>query len=187
MDRLLLVRHAEPEIDVEIPASEWKLTSRGIVSTTNLAPVLAGFEPSLVVTSPERKAIETARVLADALQLPVHASAHFAEQGAGAHEFIEDYGEFQDMVRRYFEQPDEVVMRREAAVDAAKRFAQGVRELAGRDGTVVLVTHGRILSSWLADWCGVNALDVWTALRMPDAMDVDLERRTFRPLVFSLF
>lgn len=187
MNRLLVVRHAEPEIEVDIPASEWKLTERGIASTTRLASVLAEYTPSLVVTSPERKAVETARVLADVLGLPVVQQAHFAEQGAGPHEFIEDYGEFQELVQRFFERRDEVVMRRESAAAAAKRFDDGLRELAAHDGTLVLVTHGRILSSWLSGWCGASAWDIWTALRLPDAMDIDFEGRTFRPLAFSLY
>lgn len=70
MKRVMLVRHAEPEIDIEVPAAEWPLTPRGTERTKQLAARLAALGPTLIVASPERKALETGRLLAGILDLP---------------------------------------------------------------------------------------------------------------------
>jgi len=186
MDRLLLVRHAEPEIHPDVPASEWRLTSRAMASTNQLAAVLLAFGPTRIVASPERKARETGRILADALQLPIGEDAQFAEQGAGPHEFLDDYREFRALVRDHFNRPDEVVMRQESSLAAGNRFGEGVKALDGEGAVPVVVTHGRIMASWLSALSGANAWDIWTGLRMPDLIEVDLEARAFRRIEFPL-
>ncbi len=187
MSRLLLVRHAEPEIDVAVPASAWPLTQRGIASTRRLAESAAGFAPSRVVSSPEVKAIETGRVVADALGLELTEDPRFAEHGAGPDEFIADYREFRALVRRFFVEPDAVVLRGESSLAAGERFAAGVHEVAGReDDLPVVVTHGRIMASWLAMLSGGTAWDIWTALRLPDLIEVDLDAQAYRIVTFSL-
>jgi broad specificity phosphatase PhoE len=158
-----------------------------MASTNRLAAVLTAFEPTRIVASPERKAVETGRILADALQLPLGEAAHFSEQGAGPHEFIDDYRAFRSLVRDHFNRPDEVIMRHESSLAAGRRFGEGVKALDGRDAVPVIVTHGRIMASWLSALSGANAWDIWTGLRMPDLVEVDLEARAFRRIDFPLF
>lgn len=186
MQRLVLIRHAEPEIEAHVPASSWRLTARGEASTRRLATELAALAPDRLITSPERKAVETARVAADALGLPIAEDDRFAEQGAGPDEFIEDYREFRARVREFFSRPGEVVWRRESAQAARERFNAGVDDLVAAGGTPVVVTHGRIMSAWLAAFTGGDAWDIWTGLRMPDLLDVDVEARAFRRVDFPL-
>jgi len=186
MNRLLLVRHAEPEIDVSIPASTWRLTARGVASSGRLAAALSDFAPARIVSSPEVKAVETGRVVAEAFGLPLTQDDRFAEQGAGPDEFIEDYREFRALVRRFFAEPQAVVLRGESCQSAAERFADGVNAVSG-DDVVAIVTHGRIMASWLAMLSGGTAWDIWTALRMPDLIDVDLDAQAYRTVAFSLF
>jgi broad specificity phosphatase PhoE len=187
MNRLLLVRHAEPEIDVAVPSAAWPLTARGIASTERLATTVAEFAPTRVISSPEVKAVETGRVVATALGLPLEVNDHFAEHGAGPDQFIPDYREFRAMVRRFFDEPEALVFRDESCQAAAARFDSGVLDLAGRpDDIPIVITHGRIMSSWLANVSGGTAWDIWTALRMPDLIEVDLDARAFRTVAFSL-
>ena len=187
MNRLLLVRHAEPEIDVAVPSSLWPLTARGIASAGRLATAAAEFTPTCVISSPEVKAVETGRVVATALGLPIEVDDHFAEHGAGPDQFIADYREFRAIVRRYFDEPRAVVFRDESCNAAAARFDAGVMEVIARnDGTPIVVTHGRIMSSWLAIVSGGTAWDIWTGLRMPDLIEVELDAMAFRTVAFSL-
>lgn len=184
--RIVLVRHAEPEIEVDVPAEAWPLTVRGIESTRRLVPALRELGPTRIVASPERKAIETAEVLAGELALPVAQDTRFAEQGAEAGQFLTDYSAFRDLVRQHFAQPDEVVMRGESARAAGARFAAGVEACVGT-GLPVVVSHGRIIASWLAAVTGEPAWALWTGLRMPDLIEVDLSAPSFRSIPVPLF
>lgn len=187
MHRVMLVRHAEPQIEIDVPAAEWCLTSRGVASTQRLAVELAKAHPTLVVASPERKALETARIVAGALGLPLEQDERVSEQGAEAGQFLTDYAEFRALVRHHFDHPDEVVMRRESSHAAGERFGEAVRSRIDPDagtetGLPVIVSHGRIMASWLASVTGVSAWEIWTELRMPDLLDVDLDTGIFRSI-----
>ncbi len=187
MNRLLLVRHAEPEIDVAVPSAAWPLTARGVASAGRLATAVAEFAPTRVISSPEVKAVETGRVVATALGLPLEVDDHFAEHGAGPDQFIADYREFRAIVRRFFDEPQAVVFRDESCQAAAARFDAGVTDVTGRLGDIpIVITHGRIMSSWLANVSGGTAWDIWTGLRMPDLIEVELDARAFRTVAFSL-
>jgi len=186
MQRLMLVRHAEPQIEIDQPASEWTLTPRGVASTQRLAGVLKESAPTFVVASPERKALETARILAGELDIPIERDERLSEQGAEAGQFLTDYAEFRALVRHHFDHPDEVVMRQESSRAAGARFAAAVRERVEVDGLPVIVSHGRIMASWLASVCGADAWQIWSELRLPDLLEVDLDAGTYRPVPLPL-
>ncbi len=185
MQRVMLVRHAEPHIDVSLPAAEWSLTPRGVARARLLATVLIDANPSLIVASPERKALETARILAGELNVPIEQDERFSEQGAEAGQFLTDYAEFRALVRHHFDHPDEIVLRQESSRAAGARFGEAIGarlEAGGSTGVPVVVSHGRIMASWLAFLTGANAWDIWTGLRLPDLLDVDVERGTSRSI-----
>jgi len=191
MNRVLLVRHAEPHVDIDLPAAEWSLTPRGVASTQRLAVTLKDANASLIVASPERKAIETARILAGELNLPIEQDERFSEQGAEAGQFLTDYAEFRALVRHHFDHPDKVVLRRESSHAASERFAAALRARFDSSGRAtpsppVIVSHGRIMASWLAALTGSGAWDIWTVLRLPDLLDVDLDTGTFRAVNIPL-
>lgn len=182
MDRIVLVRHAEPDVDPQLAAAEWALTPRGVKAARRMAVALSGLNPGWIVTSPERKARETAALLAESLEIPVEVDERLAEHGADPHEFFADYNEFRRLVEAHFAQPDQVVFRGEASATAAARFGASATDCAARlnDGLPVLVSHGRIISSWLSGLTGQSATDIWNELRLPDLIEVDLRQGTFR-------
>jgi len=181
LQRIVLVRHAEPEIDADKPAAEWALTLRGEQSTRLLCDAVRDLGPTRVIASPELKAIQTGQIIAGALDLPFAEDERLAEQGAGPGEFLTDYTQFRALVRRHFAEPGTAVMRGESSYDAGRRYDAAVRDAAA-DGAPVLVSHGRIMASWLSSLTGQDAWGIWTDLRMPDLIEVDLEARTFRPI-----
>ena len=70
MDRneptLVLVKHAMPEIDSQLPASLWPISSAGRAASAVLANRLARYRPTRVVTSIEPKAAETGAIVGTA-------------------------------------------------------------------------------------------------------------------------
>jgi 2,3-bisphosphoglycerate-dependent phosphoglycerate mutase len=188
MNRVILVRHAEPQVEIEIPAAAWSLTTRGEQATRRLVPRLASLRPGVVVTSPERKALQTAGLLAEGLELSLQQDERFSEQGAEVGEFFPDYSDFRARVEEHFARPDEVVFRGESSHAAADRFASGVASLreSATTGVPIIVSHGRIMASWLASVTGEPALGIWTSLRMPDLIEVDLDTLRYRSIPVDL-
>lgn len=179
MRRLYLVRHAEPDINPSLPAAEWPLTARGVASSRRLASALSEFGPTVIVSSPERKAVETANLIAESLEIAVEVDDRVSEHGAGPDAFINDYAQFRSMVQRHFVDADQIVFRHESSLEAGSRFATCVGDTCVPEAVPVLVSHGRIMASWLAELSGTPAWDIWTSFRLPDLIEVDLDTQTF--------
>src|SRR2546421_10994439 len=65
--KLVLIKHAAPEVDPDVPAERWHLSEKGRASCTPLAASLASHSPRVIVSSEEPKASETARLVAKEL------------------------------------------------------------------------------------------------------------------------
>jgi broad specificity phosphatase PhoE len=129
-------------------------------------------------------------LIAESLELPMSIDERIAEQGAGPDEFLEDYNEFRALVRQHFESPDDLVFRREPSRAAGERFGQCVascRERAEGTDVPVLVSHGRIMASWLGSLVNRPAWDIWNEFRMPDLIEVHLDKATYRAHEVPLF
>jgi len=182
---ILLVRHAQPHVDPGHKASAWELTLAGRDASKVCAAQLAGERPDLVVTSRERKARETAEIIAGVLALDVLEDERLGEQGGDEVMFIDDLERFRVTVRQHFENPSKVVLGRESSLAAATRFAEVVEDLRIRmppPRCPVLVSHGRVMAAFLASVTGAAAWTIWEDLRMPDTIAVDLESGTIRRL-----
>ena len=171
MRHLILVRHAAPEIQPAIPARDWALSTEGHLQAERLAARLASLcAPAIVFSSPERKAFETAGLIACALGLKVERVTDLREHDrTGAGYLSADA--FAASIAHFFEYPKELLFGRETAAQAGTRFAAAVRELCARtpDRDILLVTHGTVLTLYAAAVAGVEPLPFWRGLGMPAA------------------
>src|SRR5687768_13026970 len=105
-DLVFLVRHSTPLVDPDAPSEEWGLSPEGMAGAERLANRLVGAEVELdlVVSSTERKARETATVIADRLGLQF-------QTGHGLHEhrrpWLGSPEEFRRAVAASFARPSE--------------------------------------------------------------------------------
>lgn len=173
---LILVRHARPEVRPDVPAGVWPLSRAGRADACALGERLrAAFGPLRVVTSGEQKAIETGEAIAGG---GVTIDGRFGEQGLGTVPFL-PADAFRARAIAHFRRPQDRVLGEESSAEAASRFDAALRDrLAGEhDATPVIVSHGRVLSAWLAmaalpaarDAATGSAEAIWQRLRMPDA------------------
>ncbi|MGA9748176.1 MAG: histidine phosphatase family protein [Nocardioides sp.] len=184
MTRLLLVRHARPLVDTTTPAHTWPLDPAGLSDLAALAT--SGRLPSDAVwrTSPETKAVQTARGLLgrDAEVVP-----GLAEHRRGTHWF-DTSEEFSAAVRRAFAEPDAAAVPEwEPLTELTARVVPAVRLLlettAGRD--LVLVGHGTAWTVLVAALTGRPPdLEAWATLRMPDVWELPIgESRSSAPTI----
>lgn len=88
--------------------------------------------------------------------------------------FFADRATFLACVQDHFHRQDEPVLGDEPAAIAADRLAAVVERHALTNGTVaVLVSHGRIMASFLARVSQSDPWATWQSLTMPDSYVVE--------------
>jgi broad specificity phosphatase PhoE len=165
---LILIRHSLPEIVPDVPACQWALSKEGRLRCRWLAKRLAEYDPGVIVTSLEPKAIETGQIVASLLNKPL-------ETAEGLHEHERrrgDFGtqrQFEARVATLFEQPGERVMGEETATQAQGRFVQAVNHAIARHprGNVAIVAHGTVIALFAAQAAGVEPFFFWKRLGLP--------------------
>jgi len=162
--RLVLVRHAEAEESARgrcYGSLDVGLSARGRSQCAALADGLASEHVALVVSSSRIRALETARAIAERHGLDVRADPALQELDFGELEgrtYDEIAASLPDLYAEWMTSPTRVRFPGgECYADLARRARRAVEalrgELSGR--TVVVVTHGGIVRSVLADALGI--------------------------------
>lgn len=176
---LILVRHALPHIDTAVPAVDWGLSDEGRQSCALLVDCLALYEPQMVVTSRERKAVETGLLIADALALPLEEADGLHEHDRSGIGWLEP-DRFLAAMDGLFAHPTRVEFGLESATAAHARFTSAIYRVERRHpgGTLVVVTHGTVMSLFAAGGDASDARAKWKRLGFPSLMV--FERRSRR-------
>lgn len=172
---LILVKHSVPEIEESRPASTWKLSKEGQLRAQRLAEHLEGFEVEAIASSNEPKAKETADIIARQLQLNVQILLDLHEHDRSNVSYL-THDAFQASMRAFFQKPDELVFGRETADQAYTRFYWAVHAILNehRNKTVVIVTHGTVISLFVSRLTGSSDLELWSMLGLPSFVALDL-------------
>jgi broad specificity phosphatase PhoE len=165
---LILIRHSQSQPEPKRPASQWPLTKAGRQRCIALAERLATYAPDVIVTSREHKASTTGALVAAQLALP-------AIVADGLHEHQREHvgwlsnPAFEQAVVAFFTRPDDLVFGEETAGQAGARFDAAVRDvLAAHPGqTVAIVSHGTVMTLFVAQHADVAPLPFWKRLGMP--------------------
>lgn len=183
--QILLVRHAMPIVLPDRPPASWPLGAEGNAAATALVEQIRPFNPDLVIASTEVKAIGTANAIASGLGLDSCHVSGFGEQGGDGIPFIVDPEELRETVQRHFEAPDRAIFGLESSCDAGRRFTAALDSLRDRFPHAVrplVVSHGRIMTTFLGELTGQDPWNIWRELTFPDLLLVDLDARCFEPL-----
>jgi len=169
--KLILVRHSLPEIVPDVPAREWTLSDQGRRRCHALAAMLAEHTPDVIVSSLEPKAVETGQIVASLLGKPFATAPGLHEherRGVG----FSTREEFEARVATLFAHPTELVMGSETAEQAGHRLTQAIAAIAHVLGShpgdnVAVVTHGTVMSLYVAQVAGVEPFSFWRRLGLP--------------------
>jgi broad specificity phosphatase PhoE len=176
---LILVKHSLPEIEEDRPANTWKLSEEGRLRAHRLAEQLEGFEPEVIVSSNERKAKETAEIVASELHLDVQIVPDLHEHNRSNVPYL-SRDAFQGLILEFFQKPEELVFGGETADQAYTRFYRTVHSVLNEhiNKTVVIVTHGTVISLFVSQLTGSSALELWNKLGLPSFVVMDLHSNT---------
>ena len=155
-DSVLYLSHAQVAIDPAIPVPDWSLSAVGRTRTERfaLSPRLGGV--TAIYSSGERKAVETAAILADRLGVPFTVVAPLHENDRSATGYLPP-PRFEAVADRFFAEPETSVLGWERAVDAQARVLAAVRAILDRDmtsGDLLLAAHGGVGALLLAQLSG---------------------------------
>jgi broad specificity phosphatase PhoE len=175
---LILVKHAMPQVDVETPAHKWRLHPEGVAAAGVVAErlVAARYTPERIVASLEPKATETGSIIAERLRVPFATVEGLHEHDRRTTGFLERKV-FEARMRDLFAHPDAVEFGSESASAALARFTAAVDRVISEntgDGDVVIVTHGTVMSLFVARRSHVDATTLWTTLGLPSYIALEL-------------
>ena len=170
------ITHPEVIIDPSVPTPDWGLSPEGLKRVQNLAARLpkTAFH---VVSSAERKALETAWPLAARLATPVEVRPEMHENDRSSTGFLPE-AEFNATADSFFSEPTRSVRGWERASDAQTRIVQEVDAvLAKTDRPVLFTGHGAVGTLL---YCALRAIPVdrvWDQARGGNWFAFDSEDR----------
>ncbi|MGR9344016.1 histidine phosphatase family protein [Rhizobium leguminosarum] len=172
--RIVLVRHGLPSIEGDIPSIDWSLSAPGKAAAIELAKYLSGFRVKEIRSSPEKKALQTAALIADRLALPICLDSDLREHDRSKVGYIART-DFEAGITRLLEHPHQLTFGDESADAVFTRMDQAVARArkARPSGDLMIVTHGTAMSIYAARVLRVDPLAFWRSLSMPTAVVLD--------------
>ncbi len=145
MATIRYLSHPQVLIDPAVPVPDWGLSPLGLARTRAFALAAMLEDTRRIVSSAERKAIETAECIAGALGLAVEIRAAMHENDRSATGYLPP-PEFEAMADAFFASPTLSVRGWERAVDAQARIVREVEAVlaAPAQGDVLFVGHGGV-------------------------------------------
>jgi broad specificity phosphatase PhoE len=176
MARLLLIRHSVPEQDSSIPANQWRLSHAGREACKDLAEALKPYTPTILVSSMEPKAIETAQLVRRQLGIPAEIAAGLHEHDRSNVPYLPSQQSFNDQIKAMYDRPGERVFGLESADQAHARYAAAVNTLIENypGETLGIVSHGTVMSLFIGRANPVDPYEFWQILEMPDFAVLEL-------------
>ncbi|ULE34940.1 histidine phosphatase family protein [Mycobacterium sp. IDR2000157661] len=145
--QLLIIRHALPLRSEPGQGSDPHLSEEGIEQAKRLPEALARFPISRLVSSPQRRAIQTAQPVADALGLTIDVDERLAEYDYGLSHYVPIEEASEEDVQRL------IAGRLPGNVDEdafKERVNAGVADIvaaADHEDTVALFSHGGVINA----------------------------------------
>lgn len=148
--------HPQVKIDPAIPVPSWGLSETGRTRAEGVASTRQLSRTTQIVSSGERKAIETAEIIAAKLNVDVEVREAMHENDRSATGFLMPI-EFQAVVDQFFARPQMSVRGWERAIDAQSRIVREVEHVLARDepGDVLFVGHGGVGTLLYCHYLGV--------------------------------
>jgi broad specificity phosphatase PhoE len=145
MPTVFFITHPDVAIDPSIPVPDWQLNERGRGRLRAMTAHLSARGVRRIFASSERKARDTAQILADGLGLSGYSVVDgLGENDRSATGYLPKQ-EFEATVDAFFAQPQTNVRGWEPAVDARARIIRAVGQIvaqASEDGDLAIVGHG---------------------------------------------
>ncbi|MER8584747.1 phosphoglycerate mutase family protein [Mesorhizobium sp. M1338] len=145
MPILYYVTHPQVQVDANVPVPEWGLSDIGRARAFAMLDQPWVGSIRRIVSSAERKALETAEILAAHLSLAIEVRERMHENDRSATGFLPP-PEFEAVADQFFDNPHESVRGWERAIDARQRIVSEVDTVLRTNDAddIVFVGHGGV-------------------------------------------
>jgi broad specificity phosphatase PhoE len=180
MTKLILVKHAAPQILRDVISSRWVLSDAGRRRCDWLANELSAQGVSRICSSLEPKALETAALVAVRLGLVIEPCHNLHENDRTGLGFV-TRDELWRRLREFFQHPARITIGNETANNALQRFAESIGDIVskGHGQPSAVVTHGTVLSLFVAHHNAIAPFDLWSRLGLPSYVVLDANSFSF--------
>lgn len=187
MAHLILVKHAMPQLEPDVPSREWRLSAAGREGAALLGERLAPYAPGVIVASTEPKATETAQIAAACLSMPMTTWDGLHENDRTGLGWL-SIADLEARIARFFAGPGTLVMGHETADQAHARFAAAVDAVcaAHPDETVVTVAHGTVITLYVSRATGIEPFPFWKRLGLPSFVILSRPDRHIEAIVENI-
>jgi broad specificity phosphatase PhoE len=144
-DIVRYLTHPQVQIDLDMPVPQWGLSAVGRARTETVAQASWLANTTQIISSGERKAIETAGIIAGPLGIMIEIREAMHENDRSATGFLKP-AEFEEVADQFFARPHLSVRGWERAVDAQARILGEAEAVLARNrpGDVLFVGHGAV-------------------------------------------
>lgn len=187
MPKLILIKHAHSQMTPGLPPEQWELSAQGRDRCAPLASRLSTHLPDLIFSSEERKASQTAELLATQLDRPWSAAPGLQEHDR-SNVPVMATKDFISAMAQVFRRPHERVLGRETADEALTRFERSLSNLLDQhsDKNVAIVTHGTVIALFAAEHADVDPFLNWRQMGLPSFMIFERPAMTLVETVASV-
>ena len=147
----VFLRHAQVTKDITEHSDKWILSDKGIKFIEEVAATGIFDDVDTIISSLQKKVIQTAYFLADRLDKDIITNPSINEINKGS-AIVEDPEEYEKQVEKVLEKPDESISGWETANQASKRFQLGIDRIEKEHShkKILIVTHGIVLTLYFA-------------------------------------
>lgn len=149
--QLLVIRHALPLRSEPGQGSDPELSADGIAQAKRLPDALARFPITRLVSSPQRRAIQTARPVADALGLTIDVDDRVAEYDRDLEHYTPIEEASQEDLQRLIDGHLPGGVDEDAFIARVKAGVDDIVTAAAHEDTVALFSHGGVINALLHD------------------------------------
>lgn len=145
--QLLVIRHALPLRSEPGEGADPNLSEDGIEQAKRLPDALARFPITRIVSSPQRRAIQTAQPVADALGLTIDIDERVAEYDYGQSHYVPIEEASEEDVQRLIAGHLPGNVDQEAFIARVNEGVADIVATSGHEDTVALVCHGGVINA----------------------------------------
>ncbi|GAB7067728.1 histidine phosphatase family protein [Mycobacterium hodleri] len=145
--QLLLVRHALPLRSEAGQGSDPDLSAEGVEQANRLPDALKRFPITRLVSSPQRRALQTGQPVADALGLPIEVDERLAEYDYGLSHYTPIEQASEEDLKRLMSGRLPGDVDEDAFIARVRAGVDDVVAAAGHDETVAVFSHGGVINA----------------------------------------
>jgi broad specificity phosphatase PhoE len=188
MADLILIRHSQTRQVADVSSHQWILTDEGQARCKRLAEPLRPYALDRIITSEEPKAFRTGELVADILNIPCEKAPNLHEQRRSTAPYSPSVEVFQAQIQAAMNEPDKVLFGEETFNHARQRFSNQIDALLAQypDQSLAIVTHGTVMSLYLAQISGEAVFPLWQSLDMPAYAVVSSAQKQITKIVTSV-